>query len=58
MTTSPNRRDARRAPDRQGRARMQETYDKVVRGVARAKPLLALVILVLHAVDAWQRCFG
>ncbi|MGH3972366.1 MAG: hypothetical protein ACRDS9_03445 [Pseudonocardiaceae bacterium] len=58
MTTSPNRRDARRIPHRQDRARMQGTYDKVARGVARAQPLVAFVILVLQAVDAWQRCFG
>jgi len=62
MTTCPNRHNARRVPDRQDRTRMQDIYDKVARGVARgvalAKPLVAFVILILHAVDAWQRCFG
>lgn len=58
MTTSPNRRDTRRAPDRQDRAGRQDTYDKIARGVERANPLLVLVINLLRLLEAWHRYFG
>lgn len=54
MTNSPNRR----APDRQVRAGMQDAYDKAVRGVERANPLLVFAINLLRFLEGWDRYFG